>query len=215
MEKVLFEKLKDDYDVTKEHPEKHIQTLALADSKNIEFLHTNGIKLKPNDWLVLAIEPEVLEKTVLRARDLGFIEAYIQNPSFLKQDIEAIVKRMGALENAGIPYKNEKGRYQSFLFSERGYNYIMQQGKAVNATPSIQNIELKDYADRIMETFALTSQRENVYKKLVEVEKEGLGIKESLMEIFKPYSDNVDYLSTSIDEILMQSEEYTKGRKVA
>lgn len=208
----LYEELKNDYDNTKEHPEKFIQTLAFAEEDNKKILKEYSIKLKPSQWIVLTIEPEILEKTILRGRDLGFLDAYIQNPAFLKQDVDAVIKRISELDSLSIPYKNSNGKYQSFLFSQRGFNFVKSQnGVKKESTPSINDIELKEYADRVMETFALTSEKQNVYAKLVEVENEGLGLKESLMKVFNGYSDNHDYLSECIDEILMNNEE-VKGR---
>lgn len=208
----LYEELKNDYDNTKEHPEKFIQTLAFAEEDNKKILKEYSIKLKPSQWIVLTIEPEILEKTILRGRDLGFLDAYIQNPAFLKQDVDAVIKRISELDSLSIPYKNSNGKYQSFLFSQRGFNFVKSQnGVKKESTPSINDIELKEYADRVMETFALTSEKQNVYAKLAEVENEGLGLKESLMKVFKSYSDNHDYLSECIDEILMNNEE-VKGR---
>lgn len=214
----LFEELKGEFNAEKEHPEKFIQTLAFANEGNKKLLDEKNIKLKPSDWIVLSIEPEMLEKTIVRAEEFGFLDAYVQNPSFLKQDVDAVIKRMGELEHLGIPYKNEKGKYQSFLFSARGFNYVVTKatGKTEDANveevAEINDIELKEAADRIMETFALTGEKEAIYKRILEVEKEGLSIKEALMEVFKTYSDNLDYLSSNIDEILEASSELAKGR---
>ena len=72
--------------------------------------------------------------------------------------------------------------------------------------------ELKDLADRVMETFAMEDKKNEVYENLAKVEKQGLGIKESLVETFKAYSDNLEYLISSIDEILEADKEEVKGR---
>lgn len=73
------------------------------------------------------------------------------------------------------------------------------------------DVELKEYADRVIETFAMEDKKNEIYNKLSEIEKQGLGIKETLMEVFKTYSDNIDYLSANIDEILNSYKE-GKGR---
>lgn len=213
----MFERLKGDYS-EKEHPEKFLQTLEFAEEDNVELLNSKDIKLKPSQWLVLTVEPEILSKTIIRAGELGFLEAYQQNPAFLKQDVDAVIHRMAELEHLGIPYKNEKGKYQSFLFSARGFNYVVSEKTGrdnktpVDNTPSINDIELKEAADRVMETFALTDEKEEVYKRISELENEGFSLKEALMEAFKAYSDNLDYLSSVIDEILLGIEEMAKGR---
>ncbi len=213
--KSIYERLINGVDINKEHPEKFIFSLELANVENIDMLEEYGINLKPSDWIVLSIEPETLKKAVLRAKDLGFLEAYVQSPSFLKQDVDKVIKRIGELEHLGIPYKSEKGKYQSFLFSERGYNYVIQNsGKEVDKTPSVIDAELKELADRVMETFAMEDKKNEVYENLAKIEKQGLGIRESLIEAFKAYSDtdNLDYLASSIDEILEANKEEVKGR---
>ena len=92
--KSVYEEEKSGFDVEKEHPEKFIVSLELANLENRNLLKEYNINLKPSDWIVLSIEPEILEKTILRARDLGFLEAYQQTPSFLKQDVDAVIKRI-------------------------------------------------------------------------------------------------------------------------
>lgn len=209
----IYKKLIAGVDVNKEHPEKFLPSLELVNDENIALLEEYGINLKPSDWIVLTEEPEILKKAVLRAKDLGFLEAYIQTPSFLKQDVDKVIKRIGELEHLGISYKSEKGKYQSFLFSERGYNYVLQSSGVIrDITPSVMDVELKELADRVMETFAMEDKRNEVYANLAKIEKEGLGIKESLMHAFKVYSDNLEYLSSSIDEIIEANKEIEKGR---
>ena len=214
--KNIYEEAKSEIDQTKEHPEKFIVSLGLAYPENIEFLKNPeyAIKLSASDWIVLAIEPEILKKTVLRAKDLGFLEAYQQNPSFLKQDVDKVIKRIGELEHLGIPYKSEKGKYQSFLFSERGFSYVINEveKKSNDLTPRINDYELKELADRVIETFAMENKKQEIYKNLELVEKEGLGLKETLMKVFGTYSDNLDYLSSNIDEIIANNNEIAKGR---
>lgn len=211
--KSVYEEEKSGFDVEKEHPEKFIVSLELANLENRNLLKEYNINLKPSDWIVLSIEPEILEKTILRARDLGFLEAYQQTPSFLKQDVDAVIKRIAELDHLGVPYKSEKGKYQSFLFSKRGFDYVLSQ---VNGEKKedlvIENLELKELADRVMETFAMEDKKDEIYNKVALAEKEGLGLKDTLMEVFKGYSDNLEYLSDNIDEILASYNELAKGR---
>ena len=211
--KSIYDEEKKGFDVEKEKPEKFLISLELAEPENRVLLSENGINLKPSEWIVLTIEPEILKKTVLRAKELGFLEAYKQTPSFLKQDVDAIIKRMAHLEHLGIPYRNEKGKYQSFLFSKRGFDYVLSQ---VNGEKKedlvIENLELKELADRVMETFAMEDKKDEIYNKVALAEKEGLGLKDTLMAVFKGYSDNLEYLSDNIDEILASYNELAKGR---
>lgn len=211
--KSVYEEEKSGFDVEKEHPEKFVVSLELANLENRNLLKKYNINLKPSDWIVLSIEPEILEKTILRARDLGFLEAYQQTPSFLKQDVDAVIKRIAELDHLGVPYKSEKGKYQSFLFSKRGFDYVLSQ---VNGEKKedlvIENLELKELADRVMETFAMEDKKDEIYNKVALAEKEGLGLKDTLMAVFKEYSDNLEYLSDNIDEILASYNELAKGR---
>lgn len=211
--KSVYEEEKSGFDVEKEHPEKFIVSLELANLENRNLLKEYNINLKPSDWIVLSIEPEILEKTILRARDLGFLEAYQQTPAFLKQDVDAVIKRIAELDHLGVPYKSEKGKYQSFLFSKRGFDYVLSQ---VNGEKKedlvIENLEFKELADRVMETFAMEDKKDEIYNKVALAEKEGLGLKDTLMAVFKEYSDNLEYLSDNIDEILASYNELAKGR---
>lgn len=211
--KSVYEEEKSGFDVEKEHPEKFIVSLELANLENRNLLKEYNINLKPSDWIVLSIEPEILEKTILRARDLGFLEAYQQTPSFLKQDVDAVIKRIAELDHLGVPYKSEKGKYQSFLFSKRGFDYVLSQVKGEKKEDLvIENLELKELADRVMETFAMEDKKDEIYNKVALAEKEDLGLKDTLMAVFKGYSDNLEYLSDNIDEILASYNELAKGR---
>lgn len=215
----LFDELKNDYNQEKEHPEKFVVSLTEANEDNKTLLAGFGIKLKPSQWIVLTIEPEILEKTLLRAKDLGFLDAYQQNAAFLKHDVDKVIKRIGECEAYGIAYKNEKGKYQPWLFSNRGYAYVVK-GKVAPTekkedkatTPSYDIEELREYANRVMETFALESEKEKVYAKLTEVAASGMAPKEMLMQLFQEYADNLDYLSSTIDEILENNKENNLGR---
>lgn len=214
-----FVNLKEEYqtytngvDVKKENPEKFLVSYLLAEPENKELLASFGINLKPSEWIVLTIEPEVLKKNVLRAKELGFLDAYVQSPAFLKQNVDVILKRMSELEHLNIPYKNEKGKYLSFVFSNRGYNYVLNENKKDMASPTINNVELIELANRVMETFAIESEKNVIYEALARVEAKGLSLKDALLEVFSHYSDNLEYLNTCIDEIILNSQEEVKGR---
>ena len=215
--KNIYEEAIKGIDMTKEHPEKFMISLLLADPQNVEVLKEFNIELKrPSEWIVLTKDHELLKKTILRAKDLGFLEAYQQTPSFLKQEVDAVIKRISELDHLGIPYNSEKGKYQSFLFSQRGYAYVLEQmkGQVDDKNPRINDIVLKDLADRLIETFAMENKRQEIYEKLAKVEKEGLTEKETLIETFKAYSDNdnIEYLNFVIDEIIAKNNEMAKGR---
>lgn len=219
----LFDKIKNDYNPEKDKPEKFLASLDedYAYPENVALLQREdiNIKLKPSQWMVLGIEPVLLEKTVLQAKDLGFLEAYQQNPAFLKQAVEKIVKRISECEALGIEYKNEKGKYQPWLFSNRGYAYVLKEkapskAKEVEAEEehTLDIGELKENVDRVIETFALESERDLIYSRLTDFMTSEMSMKEILMQIFGEYADNKDYLSTSIDEIMGMNEEEKMGR---
>ena len=196
----LYKSLKENEETKRPiQSEPWVTSLLFARDENKALLDEYNIKLTPDTWIVLC------------AKDLGFLEAYIQNPSYLKYDVDAVIKRISEFEHLNIPYKNEKGKYQTYLFSKRAYDYVMSSINKKNDTKSIMDVELKEYADRVIETFAMEDKKNEIYNKLSEIEKQGLGIKETLMEVFKTYSDNIDYLSVNIDEILNSYKE-GKGR---
>lgn len=214
-----FENVKDTYledikgiDVSKEHPEKFMVSYLLAKEENKALLAEYNINLKPSEWIVLSIDPEVLKKTILRAKDLLFLDAYIKNPAYLKADVDDVIKRMSELDSLGIAYKNEEGKYLSYLFSKRAFEYIKSTGKKTEEKLTINDIELKELADRIMETYAFLDKKEEVYEKLAKSEKMGLSLKESLMAAFKTYSDNKEALSSIIDDAINLNKEEVRGR---
>ena len=58
----------------------------------------------------------------------------------------------------------------------------------------------------------MEDKKDEIYNKVALAEKEGLGLKDTLMAVFKEYSDNLEYLSDNIDEILASYNELAKGR---
>lgn len=206
----LYQELIKGLDITKEHPEKFIASLLFAKKENKALLDEYEIKLKPCDWMVLAMDSEILKKTILRAKDLLFLDAYIQNPSFLKADVEGVIKRISEFDSLGIPYKNENGKYMSYLFSTRASLYV-KNNMGKKKQNEVNDVELRELADRIMETYAFLDKKDEVYKTLIVCENNGKPIKESLMEAFSKYSDNLDALSNIIDDVISLSKE-SRGR---
>ncbi len=114
-------------DLTREKPEKFIMSLVLG-YKNVGLLEKYGINLtKAKEWIVCTYDKTTLEKNILRAEEFGFIEGYKQNPLFLKSPVDDVIKRMGKLESLNVPYKNDKGKYQSYLFNECNYQKVLSQ----------------------------------------------------------------------------------------
>ena len=129
--KGLYDKLVKNLNLEKDHPEKFVSSLLYAYEENLSILEREDINIKlvkPSQWIVLTIEPELLEKTVLRARDLGFLKAYQQNPSFIRADVDTIIKRMAECDAYGIQYVKDD-KYQKWLFGNRPYNYAINMAK--------------------------------------------------------------------------------------
>ena len=118
-------------DLTREKPEKFIMSLVLG-YKNVGLLEKYGINLtKAKEWIVCTYDKTTLEKNILRAEEFGFIEGYKQNPLFLKSPVDDVIKRMGKLESLNVPYKNDKGKYQSYLFNECNYQKVLSQVESI------------------------------------------------------------------------------------
>jgi len=222
--KRLYSELVKDIDVDKTRPEKFISSLLFAYPENIELLKREDINVKltkPSQWSILAIEPQELEKRLLRGRDLGFLAAYQQNPVFVKVDADTILKRMSECDAYGIKYVNEKGKYASWLFSNRAYAYVTgsvvkKEEPSVDGTPSVDYEVAKEYATRVMESFNLQSEAEKIYKHLEELMNSNLDFKKLLMETFKEYAvDNEAFLSDTIDKIMSLDKEEKRGRVAA
>ncbi len=209
----LYNKLKPNIDLNKEHPEKFLPSLVVADDTNIDLLADNGFKInKPSQFIVYDCDKEFLNKNITQSNALGLKDAYIQNPRHLTRSIDDISRKVSKFEAMGIPYKNEKGKYQSYLFSNRGSEYIIRQiSKDENKSKNEDNLEtsvttdldvVKEQALRIMEEFSLTDKKNEVDKRIDEIGNKGLSEKEILMEAFKNYAADLNFLSDKIDQIL-------------
>ena len=222
--KGLYSELVKDIDLNKTRPEKFISSLLFAYPENVELLKREDINIKltkPSQWNILAIEPQELEKRLLRGRDLGFLTAYQQNPAFVKVNVDTIIKRMSECDAYSIKYINENGKYASWLFSNRAYAYVTgsvvkKEEPSVDATPSVDYEVAKEYATRVMESFNLQSEAEYIYKHLEKLMNTDLSLKNILMEAFREYAvDNEAFLSDTIDEIISLDKEEKRGRVAA
>ncbi len=198
---------------------------AYAD-KSLEVLNKYGINLKKSSQLiVLTMDPKALTQTLELASKMGFIEAYKENPKRLTRLVTNVIKRISKCDAAHIPYKKQDGSYEDFLFSEIAFNKKLSnispdKLEMVEPTPSSNTEEskidlnqVKDYALRILEQFALTDQKDAIYKRLDEIKNKGLGTKEMLVEAFRVYAGgNLELLSDTIDEVLEQDEKKPLGR---
>lgn len=210
--KERLDRLRPYIDPSKDKPEKFMASLLVVNDENIDIAIKYNLKLKPSVWSVLSIDPMLFEKTLVRASELGFIDAYTQNAANLKQDVDVVIKRMSELDHLGIPYKNEKGKYSSSPFSLRGFNYV----KSLKVKEEKKNNELtidydlKELADRLIENYNV-SDKDGIYQRLRGMQDEDLSVKEVLMELFKEYDPNLDNLNNNIEE-LMNGLQETKGR---
>lgn len=190
-------------------------------SESADILDKHGIELrKPSQTIVLCIEPKELDRLLKLAEEMGFIDAYKQNPRNITQPVELVIKRMAKFDSIGVSYKNEEGLYASFIFSQRAFDHIISQVEGTvkkNENQTVENVDLeevKDCALRLLEEFDMVSETENVYKRLNEISDKGLGVKEMLIEAFKVYGGNKEFLISKIDEVLANSSEL-KRRKSA
>jgi len=214
-----YNRVKGDFDVTKESPEKYLKALDLAFDENFATKDEYGLKMRPKDWLALTMEPEEFKKTLAQGQALGFVEAYKQNPSFMKQDVEKVIKRISALDANHVPYVNEKGKYQSTLFSERAFNYIISKSsqetkpllaESNNEIANNNASSIKDYAQRLIETFNLTTSSAAINEKIANVPSTS-NDREILIEIFKQYVEDQEYLAKCVDEIIKFDKESKRG----
>ncbi len=200
-------------------------SLITANPESLDVLESHGVELKkPSQTIVLAIEPQELERELKLAEEMGFIAAYQQNPRHLTQPIEMVIKRMAKADAVGVTYKNEKGTYASFIFSQRAFDYIMSKTEGVEKEiPSNTPIEtdnnmdedlseVKENAMRLLEAFAMIDEKDKVFARLDEIGDKGLSQKEMLMEAFKIFGGDEKVLATTIDEVLMASNEEKRGR---
>ena len=72
--------------------------------------------------------------------------------------------------------------------------------------------EVKENAMRLLEAFAMIDEKDKVFARLDEIGDKGLSQKEMLMEAFKIFGGDEKVLATTIDEVLMASNEEKRGR---
>lgn len=213
----LTKRLEKNYkDQDKEQTYKFSASLVLANPESLDVLEKHNVTIKkPSQTIVLTIEPQELERQLKLAEEMGFIAAYQQNPRHLTQPIEMVIKRMAKSDAVGVTYKNEKGTYASFIFSQRAFDYVMTQAEnAKEQTPSEPQIEgnlnleeAKEDALHVLEAFALEDKKEEIYERIDSIADKGLSEKEMLIEAFKIINGDENLLISKIDEVLAQKEE--------
>ena len=200
--------------------EKFLVSYKMAYPESSEVLDNHDIKLKKHSQaIVLTIDPETLERQLKLAEEMGFIAAYQQNPRHLTQPIEMVIKRMAKADAAGVTYKNEKGIYASFIFSNRAFNYIMaQNGNTLEDTVSpeldIDLSEIKEDALHVLEAFDMSDKASEIYSRIDTLTNSELGEKEMLFEALKVLGGDKGLLLSKIDEVLLQKEEMKRGKAV-
>lgn len=197
----------------KERIEDFLVSATDFDEKNIKLLEDNDIHIsKASQLIVLQMDNEELERNIKRAEELGFIDAYKQNPRNAVRDANVVARRIAESEAHNIPWKNEEGKISQHLFGNRLYNYVLGQTNEEKVTEDVtkDNTEVLELAYRLLEEFALDDKKEEVKLKLDEIKDKGLSTKEMLMEVMKSYGGNLEFLSSKIDELL----EYEKGLRM-
>ena len=196
----------------KERIEDFLVSATDFDEKNIKLLEDNDIHIsKASQLIVLQMDNEELERNIKRAEELGFIDAYKQNPRNAVRDANIVARRIAESEAHNVPWKNEEGKISQHLFGNRLYNYVLgQTSEEVTEDVTKDNTEVLELAYRLLEEFALDDKKEEVKLKLDEIKDKGLSTKEMLMEVMKSYGGNLEFLSSKIDELL----EYEKGLRM-
>lgn len=208
----------------KEQMPKFMASYSLADPDSLAVLEKYGIKItKSSQGIVLTQDPKTLTQALDLATKMGFVDAYKADPKRLCQLVTNVIKRMAKCDAIGENYKLENGGFANFLFSERAFNQHMAtigaQEKQIIETP-VEDAEVhsdnldqvKDYALRVLEQFAIVEQKDAIFGRLEEIKDKGLGTKEMLMEAFKVCAGNSELLSDTIDELLESNEEVNLGR---
>ena len=197
----------------KERIEDFLVSATDFDENNIKLLEDNDIHIsKASQLIVLQMDNEELNRNIKRAEELGFIDAYKQNPRNAVRDANVVARRIAESEAHNIPWKNEEGKISQHLFGNRLYNYVLGQTNEEKVTEDVtkDNTEVLELAYRLLEEFALDDKKEEVKLKLDEIKDKGLSTKEMLMEVMKSYGGNLEFLSSKIDELL----EYEKGLRM-
>ena len=197
-------------DLTKTPAEKFAVSLANSYPEDKEILKEYEIEIKkPCQWIVLTINPELLKNILQKAKDLEYIDGYKQNPRRICYNNQKLWEHIKDCEANSLPYVDTNGKYQSWIFGNRPFDYVASQlikkdvsKSSEEQTPSVDYEEAKEYAKRVMEIFALESEAPKIYTRLGDLINTDYDIKSILMELFKEYANNLDYLSTTIDEIL-------------
>lgn len=199
----------------KERIEDFLVSATDFDENNIKLLEDNDIHIsKASQLIVLQMDNEELKRNIARADELGFIDAYKQNPRNAVRDANVVARRIAESEAHNVPWKNEEGKISQHLFGNRLYNYVLGQTSEEEVTEDItkDNTEVLNLAYRLLEEFALDDKKEEVKVKLDEIKDKGLSTKEMLMEVMKAYGGNLEFLSSKIDELLEYEKSLGMGR---
>lgn len=199
----------------KERIEDFLVSATDFDENNIKLLEDNDIHIsKASQLIVLQMDNEELKRNIARADELGFIDAYKQNPRNAVRDANVVARRIAESEAHNVPWKNEEGKISQHLFGNRLYNYVLGQTSEEEVTEDItkDNTEVLKLAYRLLEEFALDDKKDEVKVKLDEIKDKGLSAKEMLMEVMKAYGGNLEFLSSKIDELLEYEKSLGMGR---
>lgn len=199
----------------KERIEDFLVSATDFDENNIKLLEDNDIHIsKASQLIVLQMDNEELKRNIARADELGFIDAYKQNPRNAVRDANVVARRIAESEAHNVPWKNEEGKISQHLFGNRLYNYVLGQMSEEEVTEDVtkDNTEVLELAYRLLEEFALDDKKDEVKAKLDEIKDKGLSTKEMLMEVMKAYGGNLEFLSSKIDELLEYEKSLGMGR---
>lgn len=106
--------------------EKFLATLSLVSEEDIKdiiaYLNEHGIMIsKAREVKILANPREELTKKFSILGELHETKIYTQEPTMLNKNVIDLYRRLQYCRQNGIEYKDEEGKYKSFLFSESSW----------------------------------------------------------------------------------------------
>lgn len=190
-----------------------------TDEKTAELIKENGMfPTKASHMIEYQLEPDEFSRNLDRAKIGDYSDALKQNPRHIVRDGNETLKKVNESIAAGIPIKDENGKYSPQVFSNRLHAYLLEKTsnleKKSDETQSIDIEDVLQLAYRLLEELSLDDKKEEVATKLDAIKDKGLSVKEMLIEVTKNYSDNFEFLSNKIDELL-EYEKSLEMRRVA
>ena len=188
-----------------------------ADEKVDTLIKENNMfPTKASHMIEYQMDSDEFAKNIDRAKMGDYYDALKANPRYVVRDGNETLKKVNETIAANIPLKDENGKYNPQIFSNRLHLYVLEQSgnleKSSGETQTIDIGEVLQLAYRLLEELSLDDKKEEVASKLDAIKDKGLSTKEMLMEVTKGYADNLEFLSSKIDELLEYEKSLGMGR---